>query len=104
MHRSAKSGAEGRNIRKLLAKTSWYKERDTEAARSEESDDEPYDRFLVTPPRRAQQEGRAMSPWDSKSGGEVDNTKAKKKALRKAAPLTTVLFVEQTPGVCTLRN
>ena len=47
MHRSAKSGAEGRNIRKLLAKTSWYKERGTEAAGEEESDDEPYDRFLI---------------------------------------------------------
>ena len=32
MHRSAKAGAEVRNIRKLLAKTSWYKERDPEAA------------------------------------------------------------------------
>ena len=32
MHRSAKAGAEGRNIHKLLAKTSLYKERDPEAA------------------------------------------------------------------------
>ena len=39
-----------------------------------------------------------MSLWDSKSGGEVDSSDAKKKALRKAAPLTTVLFVEQNPG------
>ena len=66
LHRSAKSGAEGRNIRKLLAKISWYKERDTEGAGDEESesDDEPYDRFLITPPRRAQQEGKTMSPWE----------------------------------------
>ena len=97
MHWSAKSGAEGRNIKKLLAKTSLYKERDPEAAGEEESDGEPYDRFLITPPRRAQQESKAMSPWDSKGGGEVDCSDAKKEVLRKAAPLTTVLFVEQTP-------
>ena len=41
MHRSAKSGAEGRNLRTLLAKTSWYKERDTEAVGGVESDGEP---------------------------------------------------------------
>ena len=40
MHSSAKSETEGRNIRKLLAKTSWYKERDPEAAGEEESDGE----------------------------------------------------------------
>ena len=38
MHHSAKSGAEGRNLNKLLAKTSWYKERDSKAAGEEESD------------------------------------------------------------------
>ena len=91
MHRSAKAGAEGRNLNKLLAKTSWYKERDSLAAGEAESDSEPFDRFLVSPPRRAQQESKAMSPWDSKGV-------AKKEVLRKAAPLTTVLFVEQTPG------
>ena len=48
MHRSAKAWSEGRNIRKLLAKTSWYKERDPEAAgeAGTDSDNEPFDRFL----------------------------------------------------------
>ena len=99
MHRSAKSGAEGRNLKKLLSKTSPYKERDAEAAGGVESDGEPYDRFLITPPKRTQQESKAMSPWDSKGGGEVDNAEVKKKeAQRKATSLTSVLFVEQTPG------
>ena len=98
MHQSAKSGAVGRNIKKLLANTSWYKERDPEAAVEEVSDGEPYDRFLITPPRRAQQESKAMSSWDSKGGSEDDSSEVKKEVRRKAAPLTTVLFVEQTPG------
>ena len=64
-----------------------------------ESDGEPYERFLITPPKRTQQESKAMSPWDSKGGGEVGDTEVKKKeAQRKATPLTSVLFVEQTTG------
>ena len=61
-----------------MAKTLWYKERDSEAAGEEESDDEPYNRFLVTPPKRTQQESKAMSPWDSKGGSEVDSYEVKK--------------------------
>ena len=38
-----KAGAEGRNIKKLLAKTSCYKERDQEASAEAESDEEPFD-------------------------------------------------------------
>ena len=78
----------GEEHQKTLCKN---KERDPEAAGEEESDGEPYDRFLITPPRRTRHESKAMSPWDSKGV-------AKKEVLRKAAPLTTVLFVEQTPG------
>ena len=40
MHRSAKAGAEGRNIQKLLSKTSWYKERHQEVAGGADSDSE----------------------------------------------------------------
>ena len=39
-----------------------------------------------------------MSPWDSKGGSEVNDTEVKKEVLRKAAPLTSVLFKEKTPG------
>ena len=95
MHRSAKAGAEGRKLKKLFAKTSWYKERDSLAAGEAESDSEPFDRFLVSPPRRAQQESKAVSPWDSKGGSD---TEIKKEVCRKASPLTSVLFMEQTPG------
>ena len=66
MHRSARAGAEGRNIRKLLAKTSWNRERDPEAAGEAVSEGEQFDNYLITPPRRAAPESRAMSPWDSK--------------------------------------
>ena len=64
MHRSFKAGAEGRKIRKLLAKTSWYKEKEPEATgeAGTDSDSEPFGRFLLTPPRRTPQESRAMSP------------------------------------------
>ena len=49
MHRSAKAGAEGRNIRKLLGKTSCYKEseRDPEAAGEAVSGEEPFDSYLM---------------------------------------------------------
>jgi len=89
MHRSEKAGAEGRNMKKLLAKTSWYKKRDSGEAGEAESNSEPFDRFLISSTRRAQQESKAMPPCD---------TKIKKEVRRKAAPLTSVLFVEQTPG------
>ena len=101
MHRSAKAWSEGRNIRKLLAKTSWYKERDPEAAgeAGSDSDNEPFDRFLITPPRRTPHESRAMSTWDRKGGDEEEETrKYQKETKMKAVPLTSVLFVEQTPG------
>ena len=53
MHRSTKAGAEGRNIKKLLAKTSWYKERDLEAAGEAELGEELFDRYMITLPCRA---------------------------------------------------
>ena len=55
---------------RTMAKTSRYKKRDLEAAGGAESDEEPFDRHLITPPRRTAQESRAMSPWDSKGRNE----------------------------------
>ena len=54
---SEKARAEGRNILKLLAKISWYKEREEEAAGEAESDgDGQFDRYLIiNRPRRAGQ-------------------------------------------------
>ena len=44
-----------------------------------------------------------MSPCDRKGGGEADSSEVKKEVRRKAAPLTSVLFVEQTPGMYAAR-
>ena len=65
MHRSANSGAAARNMKKLLAKTSWYKESDgssDEGSSGEEK--ETGARYLFTPPRNgAGKVSGVMRPW-----------------------------------------
>ena len=56
------------------------------------------DNYLIPPLKRAAPESRAMSPWDSKGMSEDDAREIQKEARRKPAPLSSVLFVEKTPG------
>ena len=49
----------------------------------------PFDRYLITPPRRAAHTTR-------KGRSEEETKKEQKEARKKAAPLTSVMFVEQT--------
>ena len=60
---------------------------------------------MITPPRRTSQKTRAISPWDRNGRDEEEETrKYQKETKRKAVPLTSVLFVEQTPGGGSLRR
>ena len=104
MHRSAKSGAAARNMKKLLAKTSWYKESvgSSEDGSSKDGSSEDGEeketgaRYLFTPPRNgAGKVSGVMRPW---SDSEDQQDGERRRTAKRATPLTTVLFIEQTPG------
>ena len=103
LHRSAKEGAAARYRKKLTAKSKWFKDKETDGDEVSE-DGDPGEKYLFTPPKAKVSKG--MEPWLDEDGGsakedeekERSRVKQKLKKKRLDLPVTSVLFVEQTPG------
>ena len=95
MYRSARRGAGARNLRKLVGKTTVYKAKESTDAEPEDCQGKEM-MFLFTPPQRAE-----MKPWHQSQYSDEKSRKIEedrmRKTTKKKTPLTSVLFVKQTP-------
>ena len=90
LRRSAKAGAKSRNRKKLLAKTSWFKDRKNESS--------PEKKMTTMEKPRKEQEKKTAQLGQVRTGKPATPSPIRGEEAQARIPVTTVLFVEQTPG------